>query len=76
MVRFTAHAGVVVREGVEIGDRVTLHAGVVLGSDGFGYLPLPDVAMKPPNNFTNHFIRVNWLTSRASVDEATRAKFR
>jgi prepilin-type N-terminal cleavage/methylation domain-containing protein len=36
----------------------------------------PDVVMKPPNNFTNHFIRINWLTSRASVDEATRAKFR
>jgi len=39
----------VVREGVEVGDRVTLHAGVVLGSDGFGYLPLPDGNRKIPH---------------------------
>ena len=36
----------------------------------------PDVVIKPPNNYTNHFIRVNWLTGRASVDESTRPKFR
>jgi UDP-3-O-[3-hydroxymyristoyl] glucosamine N-acyltransferase len=29
---------VMIREGVEIGDRVILHSGVVIGSDGFGYL--------------------------------------
>ena len=39
---FTAHAGVVVREGTRIGDRVVLQSGVVLGGDGFGYVPLPD----------------------------------
>jgi UDP-3-O-[3-hydroxymyristoyl] glucosamine N-acyltransferase len=38
---FTAHANVVVRERVTIGDRVSLASGVVLGSDGFGFLPLP-----------------------------------
>jgi len=38
---FTAHAGVVIRERVRIGDRVTLASGVVIGSDGFGHLPLP-----------------------------------
>jgi prepilin-type N-terminal cleavage/methylation domain-containing protein len=42
------------------------------GPNGF----LPDVVMTPPNNFTNHFLRVNWLTSRASVDEASRPKFK
>jgi len=36
----------------------------------------PDVVIKPPNNYTNRFIRVNWLTGRASVDEGTRPKFR
>jgi len=36
---------------------------------------VPDVVMKPPYNYTNHFIRINWLTGRASVDEATRPKF-
>ncbi len=37
--RFTAHAHVTVREGVRIGHDVVLHAGAVIGSDGFGYLP-------------------------------------
>jgi UDP-3-O-[3-hydroxymyristoyl] glucosamine N-acyltransferase len=34
----TLHAGCVLREGTVIGDRVILHAGVVLGADGFGYV--------------------------------------
>ena len=34
----TLHARVVVREGTRIGDRVVLQAGVVLGTDGFGYV--------------------------------------
>jgi len=42
---FTAHAGVVVREGTRIGDRVVLQSGVVIGGDGFGYVPLPDGAI-------------------------------
>lgn len=37
--RFTAHAGAVVREGVVIGDDVVLQPGVVVGGDGFGFLP-------------------------------------
>jgi UDP-3-O-[3-hydroxymyristoyl] glucosamine N-acyltransferase len=37
--RFTAHAHAVVRERVRIGDDVVLHAGAVIGSDGFGYAP-------------------------------------
>ncbi len=43
--------------------------------DQFG-AAAPDVIMKPPDNYTNHFIRINWLTGRASVDEATRPKFK
>ncbi|MGE0821269.1 MAG: UDP-3-O-(3-hydroxymyristoyl)glucosamine N-acyltransferase [Candidatus Binatia bacterium] len=39
---FTAHAGVVIREGTKIGDRVILQSGVVIGGEGFGYVPLPD----------------------------------
>ncbi len=37
--RFTAFAGAVVRERVTIGHGVTLQPGVVVGGDGFGYLP-------------------------------------
>jgi len=32
------YPNVVIREYTELGDRVVLHAGVVLGSDGFGYI--------------------------------------
>jgi UDP-3-O-[3-hydroxymyristoyl] glucosamine N-acyltransferase len=32
------YPNVVIREYTEIGDRVILHAGVVLGSDGFGFM--------------------------------------
>jgi prepilin-type N-terminal cleavage/methylation domain-containing protein len=40
------------------------------------YLPQPaDVVISPPLNYTNHYIRVHWLTGRASLDEATQAKF-
>lgn len=35
----------------------------------------PDIVMKPPDNYTNRFIRINWLTGRARVDEFTRPKF-
>jgi UDP-3-O-[3-hydroxymyristoyl] glucosamine N-acyltransferase len=31
------HAGVVIREECELGDRVILHPGVSIGADGFGY---------------------------------------
>ena len=45
---FVAHAGVVLREHVRIGDRVVLHPGVVVGADGFGFAPSPEGAVKIP----------------------------
>jgi UDP-3-O-[3-hydroxymyristoyl] glucosamine N-acyltransferase len=45
---FVAHAGVVVREHVRLGDRVVLHPGVVIGADGFGFAPSPTGAVKIP----------------------------
>jgi UDP-3-O-[3-hydroxymyristoyl] glucosamine N-acyltransferase len=39
------HSGAVLREGTRVGDRVVLQPGVVLGSDGFGYVP--DEAGRP-----------------------------
>ena len=44
---FTAHAGAVVRERVVIGNHVVLQSGVVVGGDGFGYVPLPDGSIMP-----------------------------
>lgn len=32
------HPNVVLYDGVQIGDRVILHAGVIIGADGFGYV--------------------------------------
>ncbi len=37
--RFRAYPNVVVCEDVTIGDDVVLHAGAVIGDDGFGYVP-------------------------------------
>lgn len=42
------YSGVNIREGCLVGDRVILHAGVVLGTDGFGYLPAPEGIRKIP----------------------------
>lgn len=42
----TIHAGVRVYHGCEIGERCVLHAGVVVGSDGFGFAPQPDGTFK------------------------------
>ena len=33
------HPNVVLYDGISLGDRVILHAGVVVGADGFGYVP-------------------------------------
>jgi UDP-3-O-[3-hydroxymyristoyl] glucosamine N-acyltransferase len=44
----TVHGRVTVREGSAIGDRVILHSGAVIGSDGFGYLPSPEGLRKIP----------------------------
>jgi UDP-3-O-[3-hydroxymyristoyl] glucosamine N-acyltransferase len=42
------YPNVVIREHTEIGARVILHSGVVLGSDGFGFLPDGGVHLKMP----------------------------
>lgn len=46
--RCVLHPRVVVGERVRIGDRVILHAGAVLGADGFGFVPGPDGHRKIP----------------------------
>jgi len=40
--RFFAHSHAVVRENVRIGNDVILQNGVVIGGDGFGFVPRPD----------------------------------
>lgn len=43
------HANCVVEHGCSLADRVTLHAGVVVGADGFGYVPGPSGLQKLPH---------------------------
>ena len=44
---------------------------------GGGYQPtLVDLQIKPPNDYTNHWVRINWVTGRAGVDELTRPRIR
>jgi len=40
--RTLLHPNVTVRDGCRIGARVIIHSGTVVGSDGFGFAPLPD----------------------------------
>jgi UDP-3-O-[3-hydroxymyristoyl] glucosamine N-acyltransferase len=40
--RFLAHSHAVVRENVRIGNDVILQNGVLIGGDGFGFVPRPD----------------------------------
>ncbi len=42
----TLHPNVVVYPGVVIGARATIHAGTVVGSDGFGFAPSPEGFLK------------------------------
>lgn len=46
--RCTLYPHAVVREGVELGAEVIVHAGAVVGSDGFGYRPGPMGLVKIP----------------------------
>jgi len=69
---FVAHAGVVVREDVRIGDRVLLHPGVVLGADGFGFAPLPEGgATKIPQTGTVVVEDDVEIGANTTVDRAT-----
>jgi UDP-3-O-[3-hydroxymyristoyl] glucosamine N-acyltransferase len=52
---------VVIYEGVTLGARVRLHAGVVLGADGFGYVP-------DENNFRHKFPQVGTVLIEDDVE--------
>ena len=44
----TVYPNVTVYQGCRLGDRVTIHAGAVIGADGFGFAPGPDGYDKIP----------------------------
>lgn len=68
---FVAHAGVVVREHVRLGDRVVLHPGVVIGADGFGFAPSPAGAVKIPQAGTVIVEDDVEIGANTTIDRAT-----
>lgn len=55
------HPNVVLYDGVSLGDRVILHAGVVIGADGFGYVP-------DDNNFRHKFPQIGTVVIEDDVE--------
>ncbi len=55
------HPNVVLYEGVSVGERVILHAGVVIGADGFGYVP-------DENNFRHKFPQIGTVIIEDDVE--------
>lgn len=43
----TIHAGAVLREFTELGDNIVIQNGAILGADGFGYVPDPQMGLRP-----------------------------
>jgi len=70
------HPNVVLYPGVTLGARVVVHAGSVLGSDGFGYVDTPEGKVKFPQIGTlvvadDVEIGANTTIDRAALDETT-----
>ncbi len=61
----------VIREGVRIGARCVLHAGVCIGSDGFGFVPMGGSWMKIPQVGTVEIGDDVEIGSNTAIDRAT-----
>jgi UDP-3-O-[3-hydroxymyristoyl] glucosamine N-acyltransferase len=59
------------REGVRVGARCLIHAGVVLGSDGFGFAPLDGAWFKVPQTGTVIIGDDVEIGANSAVDRAT-----
>jgi len=65
------YPNVVIREGTRVGDRCILHAGAVIGTDGFGFAPMGSVWAKVPqvgNVVLGDDVEIG---SNSAVDRAT-----
>lgn len=65
------YPGVVVYHGSQLGNQVTIHAGTVIGADGFGYVATPQTQEKIPqvgNVIIEDDVEIGALTS---IDRAT-----
>ncbi len=68
----TIFAGVLIYSDNEIGNNCTIHAGVVIGSDGFGFAPQSDSNYKKVAQTGNVIIEDNVeIGSNTTIDRAT-----
>ncbi|MFB6457485.1 UDP-3-O-(3-hydroxymyristoyl)glucosamine N-acyltransferase [Chitinophaga sp. Hz27] len=66
------YPGVKVYENCVVGSRVTLHAGCVIGGDGFGFAPQPDGSYKKVPQIGNVVIHDDVeIGSNTTIDRAT-----
>ena len=66
------HAGVVLREGTSLGDRVLLQPGAVIGGDGFGYVHAEDGTLEKVPQVGRVVIEDDVeIGANATVDRAT-----
>ncbi len=66
-----AYPNVVLYHGVKVGSRVILHAGCVIGSDGFGFAPTPDGYRKIPQVGTVEIGDDVEIGANTTIDRAT-----
>lgn len=66
------HPSVTICHDCIIGNNVTIHPGTVIGSDGFGFAPLPDGSFKKIPQIGNVIIEDNVeIGSNTAIDRAT-----
>ncbi|AGY58575.1 UDP-3-O-(3-hydroxymyristoyl)glucosamine N-acyltransferase [Gloeobacter kilaueensis] len=65
------YPNVVLMDGVCLGDRVIVHAGSVLGSDGYGFVPTPEGHLKVPQVGTVVVGDDVELGANVAIDRAT-----
>ena len=70
------HPNVVVYDDTIMGDRVTIHAGTVIGEDGLGYAPIGDKWVKIPQIGHVELGDDVEIGSNCSIDRATLGKTR
>jgi UDP-3-O-[3-hydroxymyristoyl] glucosamine N-acyltransferase len=66
-----AYPNVVLYHGVKVGSRVILHAGCVIGSDGFGFAPTPEGYRKIPQVGTVEIGDDVEIGANTTIDRAT-----
>ncbi len=68
----TLHAGVKIYHDCVLGQQVVVHAGTVIGSDGFGFAPQPDGSFKKVPQIGNVVIEDQVeIGANATIDRAT-----